>query len=142
MGHVTFLAKKSFNKIFKNLADELGEDVNNVLIGICYENGEQKYEAYKKTDTGFERLKNIDLNDYCGMVLDLSGGTSAIDATIASSGPRFAKEVSEKTGKEIGVDDIEILMRYNNGEIPKAVLMADNKKQRDINIEQEFLQGG
>ena len=100
-----------------------------------------KYEAYKKSGHSFEKVKEIELDDYCGAIMDLSGGSAAIDATIAQSGPRFARELSEKLGKEITTNDVSILMKYAKDALPQAVLMTGTEKHRSINIEQEFLQG-
>ena len=149
MGHVSFLAEKSFRKIFTNLAKEVNQKVEDIMIGICYESGNHKYIAYVKDGGSFKpvldaegKVRSIDLDDYSGMLMDLSGGTAAIDSTIAQSGPRFARELSEKLQKEIKVDDVSILMKYKENDLPFAVLMTNgNEKQRNINIEAEFLQG-
>lgn len=135
MGMVSHLAKNAFNKIFKNLAKELGEPVENIQIGIYYPDG-CKYEAYKN----FEKVKDIDLDAYTGMGIDFTGGTAAIDMTISQAGPAFAKELSEKLNREVSVSGINIIMKYCEGKLPLAVLLCDGQKQRVIDIEKEFLQ--
>lgn len=134
MGMISFIAKKTFGKIFKGMANDLNTDVENVKLGICYPSGKTCYEAY----LGNEKQKEVALDDYFTGV-DLSGGTSAIEATIGSAGPRFAKELSESLQKEVVVSDVSIIMKHKEGDFPFAVLMAFGQKQRMIDIEKEFL---
>lgn len=141
MGMVSFLAKKIFNKIFHNLAAELEDKVENIQLGIYYANGSQKYEVLQKQASkncpgtmAFVKVKDIDLDDYCGSVVDFSGGTAVIEATIAQSGPKYAREIGCSVG------DVNIIMQYNaTSGIPDAVLMNAKAKVRKIDIIQEFL---
>lgn len=148
MGHGSFIAKNIFKKIFKNLAEEVEKKTEDIMIGICYENGAHKYVAYIKKDDGSFTLvldedgktKNIKLEDYLG-IIDQSIAMGTVDSTIGQGGPRFAKELTEKLQREIKVDDISILMKYKKDDLPQAVLMTGTEKHRAINIEAEFLQG-
>ena len=130
-----FLAKKSFAKIFKNLAAEMNEPVSNVQIGITYSLGSHKYFAYR----AFKKEKEITLDDYCGAITDLSGGTQVIEATIAQAGPKYAKEMSQKYAKEVFTDKVAVIMAHKDGDFPMAVLLHEGKKERNIDIEREFL---
>lgn len=134
MGMVAHLAKNAFKKIFKNLAKELQEPVENIQLGIYYPDG-CKFEAYKN----FEKVKDIALDSYIGRAIDFTGGTAAIEMTIAEAGPRFVKELSEKLNREVSVGEVNIIMKYNEDKLPIAVLLCDGQKQRVINIETEFL---
>lgn len=127
---VKFLAKKTFNKIFANIAKELGEPVANIQIGIYYKDGVHKFEVFRK----FIREKDIELDDYVGGAVDFSGGTAVIEATIAQSGPKYAKEI----GCE--VSDVKIIMQHNEKSgLPDTVLLNGKTKVRKIDIEKEFL---
>ena len=129
MGAVTFIAKNTFKKIFKNLAEELESPVSGVQIGICYNEGVHKFEAY----IDFKKIKDINPEDYIGTVVDLTGGITVIEATIAQSIPRYAKEL------ECSPDEVNVIMRYVDGKLPDAVLLRGTEKIRKIDIEQEFL---
>lgn len=126
---VKFIAKNIFKKIFKNLAEELESPVDSVQVGLYFEEGVHKFEAYKN----FKREKDIDLEDYCGTVVDLSGGLQVIEMTISQSGPRFAKEI----GCE--VDEVKVIFKNRDGDLPLAVLMRGDKKVRNVDINAEFL---
>ncbi|KKS77125.1 MAG: hypothetical protein UV51_C0010G0030 [Candidatus Woesebacteria bacterium GW2011_GWC1_42_9] len=128
MSHITYLAKKTFNKIFNNLGKELNEDVTNIQLGICYKSGQHFYEAY----SNFKKVKNIVLGDYVGAVIDFSGGTEMIDSTIVQSGTTFSKNLN------CPLDDISIIMRYRKDQFPESVLLVNGKKEREINIEKDF----
>lgn len=131
MSHVQYLAKKTFGKIFQNLAKELGEKVENIQIGIVYENGQPVYEAYRN----FKKEKNIDLGDYVGTVVDWSGGTSMIGATIAQAGILY------KEHYKCAPEDLNIIMKYpKENDFPEAVLLLKGKKEKEINIATEFFQ--
>lgn len=132
---ISYIAKKTFKKIFTKMAEDLNASIDSVQLGICYNGGTTTYEAYKN----FEKEKDVRLDDYF-TGLDLSGGTTAIEATIGNAGPRFAKELTEKLQKEVLVSDVSIIMKHNSDKLPIAVLMAFGKKQRMIDIESEFLQ--
>lgn len=141
MGMVSFLAKKIFNKIFTNLAKELDAPVGDIQIGIYYANNKHKFEVYQKKESeinpgtmAFVKIKDIELDDYVGACVDFSGGTAVVEATIAQSGPKYAKELGCAT------DDISIIMQYNELKgIPDAVLLNAKTKVRKIDIEEEFL---
>lgn len=135
MGMISYIAKKTFSKIFTRMAEDLNIPVDSVKLGICYDGGRTIYEAY----SGNTKVKDVQLDDYFPGV-DLSGGTAAIEATIGSAGPRFAKEMSETLKKDVAVGDVSIVMKHKDKDFPMAVLMAFGQKQRMINIEQEFLQ--
>lgn len=130
MGLMTItLCKNTFNKIFKNLASELDTEINHAYLGICYKTTGAVYEAYK---TG-KKIKDIEIDDYVGAIIDFSGGTEIIKATINQAGNNYAKELN------CNPDSVKVIMQYNNGALPNAVLMKDNLKVRNINIEKEFL---
>lgn len=131
---VAHLAKNAFKKIFKNIASEFEVPVENVQLGIYYTEG-CKFEAYKN----FEKVKDITLDAYIGRAIDFTGGTAAIEMTIAEAGPRFVKELSEKLKREVALGSVNIIMKYNDDKLPVAVLLCDGEKQRVINIENEFL---
>lgn len=130
MGMVSFLAKKIFDKIFTNLAKSLDQTVDKVQIGIRWENSAPKYEAY----ISFKKIKEIELDDYVGSVVDFSGGTAVVESTIAQSGPKYAKQLG------VAIEDVSIIMQHNaKTRIPDAVLMNGKAKVRKIDIESEFL---
>ena len=130
MSHVQFLARKTFDKIFKNLAKEMNEDVHNIQIGICYKNSQQVYEAYRH----FKKEKDIELGNYVGTIIDWSGGTSMIDATIAQAGITYQNQF------KCASEDLNVIMKHNEGYFPVAVLLLKGKKEKEINIETEFFQ--
>ena len=61
---VNFLVKRTFDKVFKNLSNELNENVNDVQLGIYFEGGVHKYECFKNG----VHIKNIDVNAVFGAV--------------------------------------------------------------------------
>ncbi len=126
---VTTLCRNTFNKIFKNLAEEMNTDIAKACLGICYHKGGASYEAYNN----LTKVKDIEIDDYVGAVIDFSGGTEVIKATINQAGTNYAKEF------DCSPESISIIMQYNEGKLPNAVLMKDNLKIRNINIEKEFL---
>lgn len=126
MSHVKFLARTTFNKIFKGVSEDLKEDISKVRIGIIFPEGKAKFEAYRNT----EKVKDIKPDDYLGM---FDVGIHAIDQTICNAGVIYCKELN------CSFDDINIIMQYNKGELPVAVLLKQNKKERNIDIEKEFL---
>lgn len=121
------LVKRTFNKIFKKVAEELKEPVENVQLGIYYEGSSSKYESYRN----FVKERNIELDEYLN-ILEM-GLSSMIDSTIGQAGPRFAKECECETA------DVNIIMKYRENELPAAVLMVKGQKVRLVNIEEEFL---
>lgn len=129
MGIVGSIAKRTFNKIFKNLAIEMDENVANIQLGIYYVGGSHKFEVFRN----FVKEKDIDIDDYCGAVVDFSGGTAVIGATIAQAGPKYAKEMSCSIG------DVNIIMQFKDKELPTAVLLNGKTKFRKIDIDKEFL---
>lgn len=130
MGFVAHIAKNTFNKVFVNLSKELGVEPGNVQIGIYYdEAGNQKFCGYKN----MVKDRDIDLEDYTGGVFDFSGGTEVIKSTICSAGAGYAAEY------KVPVSEIKIIMAYREKQLPLAVLMNGGKKERVIDIEQEFL---
>lgn len=129
MSAVGIITRNTFNKIFKNLAVELSTTPEKIQLGIYYEGGNQKFEVYQN----FKKEKDIEIDDYCGAVLDFSGGTEIIKSTIAQAGAGYAKELNTK------IDFIKIVMQYKENSIPNAVLVIEGKKVRSINIEEEFL---
>lgn len=137
MSVISLIARKTFGKIFNNLAAEIGCPVESVQLGIYYPADVQgcKYEVYEN----FVKLKDIELDAYTGVGIDFTGGTAAIDMTISQAGPRFAKEISEATKESIEAKDVNIIMRYREKELPDAVLMYSGKKHRMIDIKKEFL---
>lgn len=126
MSHVKFIAKNTFNKIFKNLAKDFKEDVSKIQLGICFPEGKRKYEAFLE----LKKQKDIEMESYLG-IFDV--GIHAIEATIANAGAAYCKELGCKP------DEINIIMQYNNGQLPVAVLLKNNQKVRNIDIEKEFL---
>ena len=136
MSMTAWLATKSFNKIFNNLAKELNEDVSIIQIGIYYKNSCHKYVAY----TNFVKGKEINLGDYFDNIIDLAITEGSVDSTIGQAGPRYSKELSQKLQREVKTDDVNIIMKHKkDGELPYAVLMLGQEKQRAIDIETEFL---
>lgn len=131
MSHLSYIAKNTFNKIFTNLSKEMGEEVNKIQLGIYYTNGMQKYEVYRN----LKKEKDIELNKYVGSVIDFTGGTEVINATISQSGPVYAKELNCE------LDEISVIMQYKEKSLPMAVLMKKKEKVRNIDIEKEFLKG-
>lgn len=129
MSHITTVARNTFNKVFKNLAKELNTIVENIQLSIQYKEGKQIFVVYKN----FKAEKEITLGDWCGAVIDWSGGSVIIESTIAQGGAKYAKEFNTP------IDNIQVIMQYNNGELPMAVLMNANQKVRKIDIETEFL---
>lgn len=129
MGVISIIAKKMFKKIFTNIALELDVKPENIQLGIYYENGSHKFEAFKN----HVKEKDVDIDDYCGSIVDFSGGTAIIGATIAQAGPRYAKEM----GCSIG--DVNIVMQYQEKTLPLAVLLNGKTKFRTIDISKEFL---
>lgn len=127
---ILFLTKNTFKKIFTNLSREFDAPPENIQLGIQYKNGSHNYEAYKN----FQKEKDIELNDYVGSSIgfDLTGGVSSIDMVIGESGVRYANELNCKT------DDIKIIMAYKEKELPRAALLQNNKKVREIDIQKEF----
>lgn len=130
MSHVQFLARKTFGKIFKNLAKEMNEEVQNIQIGICYKNSQQVYEAYRN----FNKEKDINLANYVGTIVDWSGGTAMIDATVAQAGIMYQNKF------KCNPEDLNLIMKYKEGSFPEAVLLLKGKKEKEINIETEFFQ--
>lgn len=126
---VKAIAKNVFKKIFKNLAEELQLPVEQVQIGLSFENGVHKFHAYKN----FKIEKQIDLEDYVGTVIDLSGGIQAIEMTICQCGPRYAKEIG------CNIDDVKVIFKHRDGDLPAAVLLNGAVKIRNIDINAEFL---
>ena len=122
------LCRKTFIKVFKNLAKEMNVDISNVQLGICY-NGKTTYEAYNN----LKKVKDIELDDYVGGIIDFSGGTEVIKSTISQACITYSKELKCRR------EDINIIMQYNNDKLPNAVLLCENKKVRKIDIEVEFL---
>jgi hypothetical protein len=129
MSHITTITRNTFNKVFKNLANELNTMIENIQLGISYKEGNQSFTAYKN----FKLEKQIMLGDYVGAAIDWSGGTVIIESTIAQAGAKYAKEFNTP------IDNIKVIMQYNNGELPNAVLLNNNEKVRKIDIETEFL---
>jgi len=129
MGMISHITKNTFNKIFANLAKEMGAKIDDVQLGIFYVKGEQKYEAYHN----LEKVKDIELDEYCGSIIDFSGGTEVINSTIARAGSVYAKEHG------CNIDEVNIIMKYNNAKLPMASLMISGRVARRIEIEKEFL---
>lgn len=125
MGAAVGIVKNTFEKIFNNLSKEIGEPVSNIQLGIYYTpEGSQKYEVYRQ----YKKEKDIEIGNYVGTLIDWSGGTAVIDATIAQAGAGYAKEL----GKPIEL--INIIMQHVKGKLPNAVLMVDGKKERNIDV--------
>jgi hypothetical protein len=129
MSHISTITKNTFNKVFNNLAKELESNVSEIQLAICYSEGQQKFEAYRN----FKKEKDILLGDYVGSVIDWSGGTIVIESTIAQAGARYAKELG------VPLDNIRVIMKYNDGKLPDAVLLNGDEKVKKIDIETEFL---
>ncbi|HRG36901.1 MAG TPA: hypothetical protein PK289_00055 [Bacteroidia bacterium] len=123
-GHIKFLVKRAFNTIFENLAKDLKEDVSKIQLGICFKGGGHMYEAY----VNFSKVKDINLDEYFGAMMDLSGGAAAIDQTICQAGPVYAKEF------DCPVDDISIVFQWREKELPKAVILKAGAKARALDI--------
>lgn len=130
MSHVAYIARTTFEKVFNNLSKELNEPVENIQLGICYKNGKQVYEAYRN----FKHEKDIDLGDYVGTLIDWSGGTTMIDATIAQAG------INYKEHFKCAPEDVNVIMRFRKNKFPEAVLLLNGKKEKEIDIETEFFQ--
>ena len=135
------LVKKTFIKIFKNLSEELSVTPSDIQLGIVFVNGTQGYEAYKN----FEKVKDIDISDYVGTVIDFSGGTELIKATIGQAGSTYSKRL------KCDIKDVSIVMQYKQDDFPDTVLLQDKVveingkgdikekvKIRNINISTEF----
>jgi hypothetical protein len=144
---VNFLVKRTFDKVFKNLAIELNESVNDIQLGIYFEGDAHKYECFKNG----VHIKNIDdLDVYIDNIFN--AGSGVMDQTISACGPRYARELNEKKRKEwieegnllgkeyeVKPDNIKIIMKYKEGSLPTTILMCDGKPQRAIDVEKEFL---
>ena len=126
------IVENVFNKIFISLSEELKEDVSNLQLVIYYGKNGNKYSVYKNYKDGNE----IVLDNYLNVLY--LGFATTIDSSIMQGGPRYAKELTEKLNKPVNVDDVSIMMKYKKNELPLFVLMAFQKEQREINIEQEF----
>lgn len=129
MSHIAHIVKNTFIKVFKNLAAELGTMVENIQIGIYYEGGTQKYRVYKD----MVAVKEFAIGEYCGMIIDMTGGTQMIETTIAQGGAKYAQEL------KCNIDEIKIIMKHKNESLPDAVLMKGAEKVRGIDIAKEFL---
>ena len=130
MSFVSHIAKNTFNKVFVNLSKELGVEPGNVQLGIYYDAaGNQKFCGYKN----MVLEKDIDFDDYCGSIFDFSGGTEVIKSTVAQAGAGYAAEY------KVPVNEIKIIMAYREKQLPRAILMNGGKKEREIDIEKEFL---
>lgn len=144
---INSLVKRTFNKIFKNLSQELNENVNDIQLGIYFEGDIHKYECFKNG----VHLKNIeDLDVYIDNIFN--AGSGVLEQTIAACGPRYARELNEKKRKEwidegnllgkeheVKPSDIKIIMKYKDGGLPSTVLLCEGKPQRVIDVEKEFL---
>lgn len=124
---ISHICKNIFNKIFKNLAEELNIDIADIQIGILFENGISVYEVYNK----FTKVKNIELSDYCN-IMDLLVGIEVINSTINQAGAGYAKELN------CDIKCINVILQYNGGKMPNAILLKDNDKIRNIDIQQDF----
>ena len=129
MSAVSTIVKNTFGKVFNNLAKEMNVPVENIQLGIYYVAGLQKYEVYNQ----FKKEKDFEIGDYVGTIIDWGGGTALLESTLSQSGIRYAKEVG------CNVDSIKVIMAYKKDCLPDAVLMAEGKKVRNINIETEIL---
>mgnify|MGYP001569159092 CR=1 FL=1 len=129
MSVASTIVKNTFEKIFTNLVKEMDAPVGKLLIGIYYHKGQQRFEVFNH----LKKEKDIDISEYCGALIDWSGGSIIIETTIAQAGAKYAKELS------VDSDDIKIIMQYKEKCLPNAVLMAKGEKVRNINIEREFL---
>lgn len=130
MSAVSTIVKNTFNKVFNSLAKELNVPVEKIQIGIFYVDGKQKFEVFNH----FKRVSEFDFADHIPSVVDWSGGSAMIEATIAQGGARYSKELNTP------IDAIKIIMAYKKDCLPDAVLMNAGKKERNVNIEEEFLQ--
>ena len=150
MSHVAHIVKNTFINVFQNLSKELGMMVESIQLGIYYDQGQQKYTAYRnfkpimKTKEGVMRKENeptaaddkiwtFDIGSYVGMIIDFSGGTQMIETTLAQAGAGYANK------EKCGTDDIKIIMQYKKDSLPDAVLMKGGDKVRAIDIRTEFL---
>ena len=129
MSTISNIVKNTFGKVFLNLAKEMNVPVEKIQLGIYYDKGLQKYEVYNQ----FKKEKDFEIGDYVGMVIDFSGGTAVIETTISQGGSRYSKELN------VPIDAIKIIMAYKKDCLPDAVLMAEGKKIRNLDINQEFL---
>ena len=129
MSAISNIVKNTFGKVFLNLAKEMNVPVEKIQLGIYYDKGLQKYEVYNQ----FKKEKDFEIGDYVGMVIDFSGGTAVIETTISQGGSRYSKELN------VPIDAIKIIMAYKKDCLPDAVLMAEGKKIRNLDINQEFL---
>lgn len=140
MGFLDYKVKKTFEKIFKGVAKDLGCEVSDLKIGIVFKGEECVYEAYnekEKDSDGACKIHVIDLNKYLGI---LDSGVHVISATIGQASYRFAREVSEKHQKEVKPNEVSVLLKPKEGELPLAALMAFGKAERMIDIKTEFSQ--
>ena len=130
MSAISNIVKKTFEKVFNNLAKEMNAPVEKIQLGIYYdEKGNQKFEVYNQ----FKKEKDFDIGDYVGVAIDWSGGTAVIESQISNAGIMFSKEVG------CHIDSVKIIMAYKKDCLPDAVLMAEGKKVRNISIEKEIL---
>lgn len=130
MSAISKIVKNTFNKVFNSLAKEINAPVEKIQLGIYYnEKGVQKYEVYNH----FKKEKDFDLGDHVGTVIDWSGGTAVIESTIAQSGAKYSKELN------VPIHTVKIIMAYKKDCMPDAVLMAEGKKVRNVDINREIL---
>lgn len=127
------ICTRTFEKIFINLAkSDLCKIVNNevakIQIGILYTSSVAHFLCYKE----FKDATEIDIADYLSFV-EAAIAESAIHSTIGQAGTRYAKE--------LGCDlaSIKIIMQHREKQLPRAVLLKDDVKVRDIDILTEFL---
>lgn len=140
MGFIDYKVKKTFEKIFKGVAKDLGCEVSDLKIGIVFKDDQCFYEAYnekEKDADGAYVIHQIDLDNYLGL---LDPGHHIITATIGQSSHRFAKEVSEKHQRQVLPTEVSVLLKPKDGELPLAALMAFGTRQRMIDIKTEFSQ--
>lgn len=140
MGFIDYKVKKTFEKIFKGVAKDLGCEVSDLKIGIVFKDDHCVYEAYnekEKDGDGAFKVHVINLDKYLGI---LDSGVHVISATIGQASHRFAKEISEKHQKDVKPTEVSVLLKPNSGELPLAALMAFGKRERMIDIKTEFSQ--
>ncbi len=130
MSHLTSLVINKLDEVFNNMAVELKCPVELIQVVISFPNGGHRYDIYKD----FEEVKTgISLDDYGSTAIDWSGSLILIDATLAQSGGKLAKEC------EADINDIKVVLKHREGDIPDAVLLCKNRRVRRIDINKEYI---
>jgi hypothetical protein len=137
-GHI---AVRIFNKLFKKIAEEEKNndgsplDPSKILLAVCFEGGAMKYKLYSggvfvKDKDGSDLI--LDLDDYLG-IFDGSTFIPVISENIGTACVGYAKQEPA-----CEITDVRVILQDKKDDLPNAVLMKNNKKDRNISIEKEF----